>query len=337
MENDLVPVCDQEGLMKRFMKYFGGLIIVLIVVFFLGPRPDTMDTPSFDKNSIGQDIDEYLAKNEASVPNLVPGAEKEIIWNNPSTREKTELAIVYVHGFSATKYETRPVSDNVAKALGANLYYTRITGHGRDGAGLAEASVVDWANDFAEAMAIGERIGEKIIIIATSNGGTISTWGLSKPELVEKVVGIAYMSPNFELQGLSTSLANIPWAETILPILGGEERSWEPRNEEHGKWWTTSYPSRAIFPMTSMLKLIKQMDKSEINTPALFIYSPDDKVVVPGEIENFASQWGAETVMEKIASSDDPYHHVIAGDIMSPSNTDHVVQKIVEWVQSING
>lgn len=321
--------------MKRFFKIIGGLLLILVAVFLLGPRPDLMDTITFDAASMGEDLDAYLADSEANVANLKPGAEKEIIWNNRFSKAKTPVSIVYVHGFSATKHETRPVADNVAKALGANLYYTRITGHGRDGAGLAEATVSDWANDFAEAIAIGERIGEKVIIIATSNGGTISTWGLGKPELTANVAGIAFISPNFELTGISTSVANMPWAEKLLPMLGGETRSWEPQNEEHGKWWTTSYPSRAIFPMTSMLKLIKQIDKSQITIPALFIYSPQDQVVVASEIEKVAGEWGGETRLEAIASSQDPYNHVIAGDIMSPGNTDAVSTMIAEWAASI--
>ncbi|MDD4273595.1 MAG: hypothetical protein PHG14_07705 [Desulfobacter postgatei] len=38
---------------------------------------------------------------------------------------------VYIHGFSATRKETAPLSDLVAKTLNANLFYTRLSGHGR--------------------------------------------------------------------------------------------------------------------------------------------------------------------------------------------------------------
>ena len=58
----------------------------------------------------------------------------------------------------------RPLPDKVAAALGANLFYTRLTGHGQDGAAMAEGSVNAWINDYAEAMAIGRAIGGKVEI-----------------------------------------------------------------------------------------------------------------------------------------------------------------------------
>ena len=67
-----------------------------------------------------------------------PGLQKEIVWANPATKTKTPLAIVYIHGFSASKGEVRPLPDKVASALGANLFFTRLTGHGEDGAAMAE-------------------------------------------------------------------------------------------------------------------------------------------------------------------------------------------------------
>ncbi|MEL7430722.1 MAG: alpha/beta hydrolase, partial [Pseudomonadota bacterium] len=60
-----------------------------------------------------------------------------------------------------------------------------------------------------------------------------------------------------------------------------------------------------------------------------------DQVVVASEIEKVASEWGGETRLEAIASSQDPYNHVIAGDIMSPDNTDAVSNMIAEWADSV--
>ncbi|MGI9352575.1 MAG: alpha/beta hydrolase [Rhizobiaceae bacterium] len=321
--------------MKKMLKIFLVVIVLVGAIFALGPRPDADDTITFDPSAIGSDLDVYLKTAEADVPNLKTGAEKQIIWADPATKQKTPLSIIYIHGFSATKYETRPVPDNVADALGANLFFTRLRGHGRDGDGMIDTSVQGWANDFAEAVEIGERLGDRIIIMATSNGGMISTWGLAKPELSEKVAGIVFSSPNFELQALSTWLANIPWAETILPAVAGQHRSWEPTNELHGKWWTTSYPSRAIFPMTAMLNLVKDIDKSKIRTPALFFYSPEDKVIVPEEVERVIVDWGGSTEVVKIKNTADRYNHVIMGDILSPENTASSTSKIVDWINRL--
>ena len=322
--------------MKKFFKYLLVFLIVVGGVFLLGPRPDTNTTVTFDPASLPADLDAYLADSEKDIANLTPGAEKQIIWNNPDTREKTEIAIVFMHGFSATNREIRPVPDRVAKSLSANLYFTRFKGHGRDGEGLAEATTQAWANDAAEAMAIGERLGEKVIIISVSTGGTLATWTAAQPDLTKKLAGIAFISPNFAVNSLPTWLPNIPWAETIFPAIFGSERSWEPKNEEHNKWWTRSYPTKAVFPMTSFLKVIDEIDKSTLSTPALFMYSDADTVVDPKVTASVAEKWLGANKTVKVTSSGDPNNHVIAGDIMSPGNNFMAIKTIVTWIKQLN-
>lgn len=315
------------------MLYLLVVVAVLVIGFLLGPRPDRDMTVTFDPAQLGDDLDGYLAASEAEIGNLNPGTEKEIIWRDPATKAQTEFAVIYVHGFSATKFETKPVADKVAQALDANLYYPRLTGHGRDGAGLAEAKLSDWANDLAETMAIGEQIGRKIVLIGTSNGASLSTWALTNPDYAKNVVATALISANYELTGVATSVANMPWSQTLLPMLSGDQYSWEPFNEEQGKWWTHSYPSQAIFPMTSLLANLDDTDLSVIKTPALFIYSPEDTVVSIPKIETVASQWGGKTKLAPLESVSNPSKHVVAGDIMAPENTQPVADMIINWVQ----
>ena len=67
--------------------------------------------------------------------------------------------------------------------LGANLFYTRLTGHGQDGAAMAEGSVNAWINDYAEAMAIGRAIGDKVVVIGTSTGASLAIGRRAQPAL----------------------------------------------------------------------------------------------------------------------------------------------------------
>ena len=318
--------------MKRRYMLLILLIAIVVVVLALGPRPDTDGTIRFDPSAIGPDIDAYLAETEAAIDNLKTGTEKQVIWAG-EPGEKTDLAIIYLHGFSATRRETEPLADDVAKALGANLYYTRLTGHGRDGAALAEASMNDWVNDLAEAIAIGERIGERIAIIGTSTGATLATWAAANPRLVVKVDRLVLISPNYAVRGASIGLLNMPWGEVLLPRIIGKTRSFEPHNDAHAKWWTTSYPSRAVFAMGALLKATDQIDPADLDVPAMFIYSPDDKVIEIRKARTMRDRWGGPTETLEITQSDDPSNHVIAGDILSPSTTDEIAAAIVAWLK----
>ena len=154
------------------------------IAFLLGPRVKVDTTVRFDPAAIGADPEAYLAGRGRGEEHPA-GQQKEIVWANPATKAKTPMAIVYVHGFSASKWEVRPLPDKVAAALGANLFYTRLTGHGQDGAAMAEGSVNAWINDYAEAIAIGRAIGDKVVVIGTSTGASLATWAASQPGLRE--------------------------------------------------------------------------------------------------------------------------------------------------------
>jgi pimeloyl-ACP methyl ester carboxylesterase len=184
--------------MRRGVLYgLIALVVILLVAWFAGPRVAMDAAVTFDPVAIGDDPEAYLAQSEGRVPNIVDGLQKEIVWAYPASKARTPLSIVYVHGFSASKGEVRPLPDIVARELGANLFYTRLTGHGQDGPAMATASVKAWANDFAEAVAVGRAIGEEVIVMATSTGGGLTIWAAAnQPELMDKVKALVLLSPN---------------------------------------------------------------------------------------------------------------------------------------------
>ena len=308
---------------------------VLILALAFGPRPEIDETVHFNPSELGPDLDRYLRDSEAQIANIKPGAEKGIIWNS-DTGQKTERSIVYLHGFSATRRETSPLTENLAARLKANAFFTRLTGHGRDGTAMAQASMNDWINDTAEAIAIGERLGNRIVLIGASTGSTLATWAAARPSLMAKVETLILISPNFAVKGASIGLLNMPWGETLLPLVMGRTRSFETHNEAHAQWWTTSYPSRAVFPMGALLKAADRIGYEQINIPTMFIYAPDDQVIETAAVQHVIGRWGGPTKVVQVTGSDDPSRHVIAGDILSPSTTDRLVDQIADWVQSLN-
>ncbi|MEJ2746635.1 MAG: alpha/beta fold hydrolase, partial [Anaerolineae bacterium] len=216
------------------MGFVLAFIVFIIVVFLAGPRVkvDTTLRPL----TLPPDLDQYLAEAEARFDDIVPQAEKTIIWAG-EPGQKTNLSIVYLHGFSATRQETAPLSDKLAAALGANLFYTRFTGHGRTGPALGQATVNDWLNDTIEALEIGRRIGEKVIIIGVSTGGTAATWLATQPHL-DDVLALILISPNFAPADSHSEILTWPWGEQIARLVLGSESEWEPVNELHGLYWT---------------------------------------------------------------------------------------------------
>ena len=322
--------------MSRFLKVFALILGVIFVVNAFAPRPVVDWTISFSEDEVGGDVDGYLARREAVFDDIIEGGQKEVIWAG-AAGVKTPLSVVYIHGFSASKQEIRPVPDNVAAALGANLFFTRLTGHGRGSAAMAQATANDWLNDVAEAMAIGRAIGEKVVVIATSQGGTMTAMSSVDPGVMRSVAGIVFVSPNFGIVSGSAGLLTAPFAETFVPWIAGKERSFEPHNAEQAKWWTTSYPIAAVFPMAASVRAASGLAFEAVTTPAFFIYSPDDAVVKASQIARVAGEWGGKKEIWEVAlgEGDDPSAHVIAGDILSPSMTAPVSERIVGWVSGL--
>ncbi len=301
--------------------------------FFAGPRVAVDTTLTFDPATIGEDVEAYLAGRERDVPNLRDGVGKEIVWAFPTSKARTPLAIVYIHGFSASSGEIRPVPDEIASRLGANLFFTRLTGHGQDGAAMATGSVNAWVNDYAEAIEIGRRLGSRVVVVATSTGAGLATWAATQPELSEDVAALVLVSPNYRIRAAGASLLTGPWGGRVARLASGAERQFTPRNEAHGRLWTPRYPTEAILPMAALTKLAHDAPVEEIGIPAFFVYSAGDRIVDAEVTADIAARWGALSDSLLIESSGDPQNHVIAGDALSPQTNALIVETTVNWLR----
>lgn len=324
--------------MRKFGKILGRVILVLFAVFLaawvLAPTEKVDREISFDPNVIGDDIQAWLDKEELQISNIHPDATKRIVWAG-AKGAKTPLAVIYVHGFSATLHEIRPVPEAVAAALGANLFYTRLTGHGQTGEDLAQASPDDWIEDMAEAMAIGRRLGDRVLVISTSTGGTLAAIAATDPVLSQDMAGIVMVSPNFGLSPVAGKILDLPFARVWGPIVAGQTRSFPPQNEAHAAHWTTSYPTSALFGMAALVRHARNLDYSAVTVPVLVLLSPQDQVVSPSQTRSVLAGWGGPVDWQErtMGPGDDPHSHVIAGDILSPGQTEATIKLIVDWAK----
>lgn len=326
--------------MRRFGKWLGRLLMVLVVIVAAAwafvPQDLVDRSISFDAASLGPDLDVWLAEQEKAYADIVPGTEKRIVWAG-GKGVKTRLAVIYIHGFSASSEEIRPVPDQVARNLGANLFYTRLAGHGRGGDPMATASAGDWLEDTAEAIAIGRRLGDRVLIIATSTGATLAAFAAVDPAMSADIAGIVMVSPNLGVKPAAAKILDLPAARYWGPIVAGATRSFNPVNASHAKYWTMQYPTAALFPMAALLRAAKTLDLSAAKAPLLVIYCPQDLVVDAQITLAAVKAWGADVRLEAraMAKGDDPYFHVIAGDILSPGQTAGTVALILDWAKGL--
>lgn len=327
--------------MRVFGKWLGRGLMLLVAGAMLawqfGPyeRVEVGVTP-FEASRLDAGVDAYLATAEARFNDLTDGVQKRVIWAGEA-EAKTPISVLYVHGFSATSEELRPVTDRVADGLGANLVFTRLRGHGRPGAELAKASVSDWMHDLAEALAIARKVGEEVVVIATSTGATLVAEAAVQDGMLDGVKALVFVSPNFAINDPRAGLLTLPGARYVLPLVVGSERDWEAQNESHKTYWTARYPTVAVFPMAALVKHAAEQDYSGVRVPTLFYLSEKDEVVSADVSMALAARWGAGADLALVPdeAAVEPQHHVIAGDILSPGNTDATVALMLNWLEKV--
>lgn len=279
-------------------------------------------------------IEAGLATAEAQIPRLRDGCAKRILWaGQPAT--KTAIAVVYIHGFSATAEELRPLPDLVAKELGANLYFSRLTGHGQDGVAMGAATLEDWQADIAEALKIGQTIGDAVIVIGCSTGCTLLTLAMAQGAKVKAAV---YISPNFGLRNrIGQVLLDLPGSRVWAKYLASRTVSLPAVNAAHSAYWTLHYPLAAVHAMGDAVRAARKADLGRIKVPALFCFNAADRVVDPAKTRQVIARWGGSTgiVMLDQQPQDDRMGHVMAGDVFSSGQTLPLAKRILAWLAQL--
>ena len=317
------------------VQLFLGVIVLAVVAFFAGPSNEFgSDTPTSRAAppSSSTELDAWLAQSESQFSGIKPGTAKGIVWAN-DTHQKTPWAVVYLHGFSASRLETAPVADHVAKQLGANLFYTRLSGHGLPGEAMGQVTTQDWLADTMEAVRIGHTLGEKVLVISCSTGSTLATW-LGSSKDADMVQAHVFISPNFGLKDKRSELINGHWGKQIALAITGPQLHFPEVNERESTAWTKSYPTNALFPMMALVKKVRESDVSQFKAPLLVLYSADDQTVDPTETKNMFDRMGSvNKTLDLVAYSKSDGQHVLAGDIRDPQAVEPMVNSIVKWIE----
>ena len=319
-------------MLRRILIGFLVLLTIVAAGAIATAPADLVYVPSPQR--IDGDVDTWIAARENEVAAIMPGAEKRVRWYADRPASKTPYAVVYLHGFSATRQELAPVGELVADALGANLFETRLAGHGLLENPMADARAEDWLDDAAEALSVGAAIGERIVLMGTSTGGTLAL-AMAEHAGFDKVAGLVLMSPNFAPRDSSAEILTWPGGPQLATLMVGETRSWTAANELQERYWSTTYPMAATVEMMRLVNLARDMLPLKIRQPLLTFYSPNDEVIDVDWITTALARIDsprAETV--EIGQSGDPSNHVLAGDILAPENNRVVAEHIVRFLSA---
>ncbi|MEQ8303785.1 MAG: alpha/beta hydrolase [Cyclobacteriaceae bacterium] len=316
--------------MSKRSIYISFPILLILGAYFLGPSPST---PQYDLSMpvVPQDADgleSYILEIE-SKHKIKPDNEARIIWND-STRTKTEYSVVYLHGFSASQEEGDPVHTDFAKRYGANLYLARLADHGVDTTEQLLYFTPDrlWEST-KEALAIGKALGEKVILMSTSTGGTVAL--MLAAEYPESVHALINMSPNIEINNPTAFLLNNPWGLQIAHRVLGSEYQISQMSEARKLYWNDKYRIEALTQLQELVetKMTKETFQ-KVSAPSLTVYyykdeQNQDTTVKVSAMLRMNEQLATPEGMKQLVAIPNAGAHVVGS---------HLVSKDLESVES---
>ena len=309
--------------MKRFLKIIAVLVALLAIVYFLGPKPAA---PIYNNNLIRVPSEpaalESNIKNKEAAHKVKPDNEARIVWANDSTKAKTPYVIVYLHGFSASQEEGNPVHRNIAKQFGCNMYLARLSEHGIDTTdALVNMTATSLWESAKEAYAIGKQLGDKVILMGTSTGGTVA---LELASNFDDVAGLVLYSPNIAINNPSAFLTNNPWGLQIARmVMGGKENILKNRTDTYKKYWNHQYRLEAVVELQELLETTMIPSHfNKIKCPLLTLYyfkdeKNQDPVVKVSAMKEMFEAVGTPANLKRMIPIPEAGNHVLASPIQS--------------------
>ena len=265
-------------------------------------------------------LEQFVAANE-NVHRLKPGNRAEIIWND-SLHTKTAYAIVYLHGFSASREEGSPVHTDIAKKFGCNLYLSRLSQHGID---TAEALVNFTAESIwesaKEALAVGRQLGNKVILMGTSTGGSLA---LQLAATYPDVAALVLLSPNIEINDPNAWLLNNPWGLQIARmVVRGNYNVAKNNTPLYRQFWNRQYRLEAAVQLQEYLEdAMNDKTFSKIYQPVLALYyykdeQHQDPVVRVSAIKTMMDEVATPAALKHQQAIPNAENHVLGSYILS--------------------
>jgi len=326
------------------MKIFLTIIIILLsiglIIYLLGPKPEApkLEIPMFKLTGDLPTLEKQINEGEAAEKGIRPDCQARIVWADSTKKEKTKIAFVYIHGFSASQEEGNPIHRNIAKKYGGNLYLARLTGHGVDlgDSTMKNVTADDFINSAEYALAVGKTLGDEVVIISTSFGGSLTTYLASKHPEIKAIV---MYSPCIKLYDSNAELLDNHWGFVIgKAVTGSEILDFPAANPQKAKYWSHHYHLNAVIALQNFLTNVMIPETfAKIKCPAFMGYyykneEQQDKVVsVPAMLKMF-DELGS-TNKKKVAFSN-AGNHILASPIVSKdvANVQKETEKFLDGV-----
>lgn len=277
-------------------------------------------------------VEEWLQASEAAVAAaarrpITAGTEKLVAWSGGAPR-RTDLALVYIHGYTGCRQSLAPAPEQAAARLEANIFLTRLAGGGLGADAIGAVTLADWQRDVVEAGRVGAVIGRRTVVLGMSTGCPLAAWWVARhPETAALVM----LSPNFWPRNRGVSLLLTPAGPLLARLLVGRYRDLSGNDEQEDRYWTTRHHSRSLVPMMQAVRLGLRTPLEQIHCPVLVIYTEQDRVVSVAAIKRAYERVGS--TRKHLLELPGAHHHELAGTIQDPATVPALTDLITRFLQ----
>jgi esterase/lipase len=311
--------------MKTFGKWLAGIILALIIIYSVGPRPPKPDFTIHENNlqiSL-TDLENDINRSENAVKGIKHDNQARIIWADSSKKEKTKIAFLYLHGFSASQAEGDPVHKDLAKKYNANLFLSRLAEHGIDRGDSTMINLMagEYEASAEKALSIAKKLGDEVVVIGTSAGGALSIYLASRHPEIKAII---LYSPCVKLYDNTAIILDKPWGLQIARVVsGGPVKKFESESKAHANYWQLDYRIEALVALQSLISnTMKPEVFSNVKCPVFLGYYykneiEQDKTVSVSAMLKMFDELGTPAALKQKKAFPEAGTHVIGSYIRS--------------------
>ena len=242
----------------------------------------------------------------------------------------------FLPGFSTTNYQQRVFFEKLSKELNANIFLSRLSGHGRTYPGSKQMHADNYLDDTVEAIEIAKQLGDKVILAGFSLGGALTTAASFEKKFSEDLDGVILFAPAYIGTFRNTSM----WlyAATFLDKIELDCNNYINASEIYdcNKYSTNVFEVLDGAEGGKIMNAIQEKDFTSNNVASLSFFDYDDTVLNSYETEKRLKLLNNKNnkIVAVNSGSKDITQHFIVG-FLNPELDEFYIKEISDWINNL--
>ena len=264
---------------------------------------------------------------------------KKLFYGTIVKKNRTKYSIVFIHGFTTTGYQSKEFLNKLSSELNANLFMTRLSGHGVPYEGTKQMQIDKIMYDVSEAIIIGEKIGKNVILVGHSLGGALSMLAADDEVLSKKIDTLVLFAPGnsgFSSFAFTNTLISslVDRTGSLCWLIDCDPRSFMelPDDEKWENYFATDFDTNIFYQIARIPFATDSISYETISTSALVFYDENDRLVNASKLKSNFKKWAAKNKIVSVETLETDRGRHMFPSISNPHLDQMFLDEIKNWV-----